>query len=178
MKGVVVVGVVPVDHPWRHIALLERRGQALDCLGRRGAHLGILAVELAVRGDEVFPAIGDHERVEGGDRVDAVRGQLIAIGVDIARPLLAEIVLHRHEKIEERIPLVGDIGDFEARLLDQGSPDMEWPAGDPQWHDVVAALFGGPIVEKAGIHRDRGIIRFLRLDDVADVEELVVPRLQ
>ena len=178
MERVVVVGIVPVDAARRYVAFLVRCGQPLDRLGGGGPHLRVLGVELAVRGHEVLAAIGDQEGVEGGDRVDPVGGQLIAIGVDVAHPLLAQAVLHRFEEVEEGIPGVRDIGDLEARLLDQRVPDVERPAGDPQRHHVVAALFGDAVVVVAGVDRDRDEIFFLRLDDVADIEELVVPGVQ
>src|SRR5207302_8654838 len=121
---------------------------------------------------------GDQERIEGGDRVDAVGGQLIAVSIDVAHALLAQTILHRHEEIEEGIPGVRKVGYLEARLLDQRPPDMERPAGDPQRHYGKGALFAYAIVEKARLDGDRGEIFFLGFDDVADIEELVIPRIQ
>ena len=118
VEGIVVVGVVPADDPRRDIAFFEWRRQLDQRLDRRLAHLGIVRVELTVRGDKVLAAIGDHEMVKGHDRVEAVAGQLVAIGVDVAHPLRAQLVLHRLEEVEEGIPRVRNIGDFVARLLD------------------------------------------------------------
>ena len=55
---------------------------------------------------------------------------------------------------------------------------MKRPTGDPQRHHCIAALFCDAVVKKTGVDRDRGKIFFLSFDDVADIEELVVPRVQ
>src|SRR5262249_8804115 len=109
------------------------------------------------------------------DRVDAVGGQLIAVGVNVAHALGAQFILYRHKEVEERVPGIRKIRDLEARLLDQWPPYMEWPAGDPQRHQRMAALFRYAVVVERGLDGDRGEIFFLGFDHVADIGELVVP---
>src|SRR5215813_5061701 len=80
------------------------------------------------------------------------------------------------EEIEEGIPSLWDVGDFIAGLLDQRSPEMERNPSDFHRRDVVAAFSCGVVVEIGSAHRHRCELRFLRLDDVAEVEELVRPK--
>src|SRR5262249_60984822 len=86
--------------------------------------------------------------------------------------------LSRLEEGKESIPGVRDIGDSEARLLDQRIPDMERPARDLHGHHCIAALIRHAVIEEAGIDRELEKVLFLRLDDVADIDELIVPGLQ
>src|SRR5215471_14300402 len=55
---------------------------------------------------------------------------------------------------------------------------MKRPPCQFHWHYVLAALFRVVVIEIAGIYRDRGESLFLSIDDVADVDELVVPGIQ
>ncbi len=64
VKGVVVVGIVPVDRPRRHKALLIGGGGVGQRIERRLAHLRVVEMQFAVIGDDVLPTIGDQERVE------------------------------------------------------------------------------------------------------------------
>src|SRR5271169_1045388 len=52
---------------------------------------------------------------------------------------------------------------------------MEWNPIDLHRRHVITALFPGVVVEKAGIDSDRDEIRLLGFDDVANIDELVVP---
>jgi|SRR5580704_14485867 hypothetical protein len=42
-------------------------------------------------------------------------------------PLRAQLVLHRHKKVEKGVPGIGDVGELVARLLDQRPPEVERP---------------------------------------------------
>src|SRR5215469_8118506 len=55
---------------------------------------------------------------------------------------------------------------------------MERPARDLHWHHRIGALIRYAVIEKAGIDRELEKILFLRLNDVAHIEQLVVPGLQ
>ena len=175
MEGVVVVGVVPVDNPRRHVAFLERRGQFGDRLDRRILYLRIVRMQFAIRRDEVLAAIGHQEALKRDGGIDPVGGQLIAVGVNIAHALRPQLILHRYEEIKEGIPGIRNLGDFKSGLLDQGLPNMERNSRCLHRHAVECTLLGRVVVAVGGAQRRIDILRFLGLDDVADVNELVGP---
>src|SRR5712691_10829643 len=84
MEGVVVVGVVPVDHARRHIAFFKGGGECLDRLDRRLANLRVLGVQFTVGRDQALAAIGHQERLKEDTGVDPVGGQLVAVGAMIS----------------------------------------------------------------------------------------------
>jgi hypothetical protein len=61
VKGVVVVGVVPVDRPRRYEAFLVGSGRISDRLDRRLLYRRIVDMQLAVLGDDVFPPLRDKK---------------------------------------------------------------------------------------------------------------------
>ena len=135
-------------------------------------------MQFAVRRDEVLAAIGHQKALKRDGGIDPVGGQLIAIGVNVARALRPQFVLHRHEEIEECVPGIRNIRNLETCLLDQRIPNMKRDPSCLHWHAVECALLGRVVVAVGGAQRRVDVLRFLGLDDVADVDELVGPCVQ
>ena len=67
---------------------------------------------------------------------------------------------------------------FVAGLVEQRLPDMERGHRHAVRDHVIAALFRDVVVGVAGLQRRRHEQRFLRLDDVGEVDQLVLPGAQ
>ena len=178
MEGVIVIGIVPIDCPWRYETFLVGGGRISHRLDRRLLDLRIVSVQLAVFRDDVFPSIGDQEVIEQGVRIVACRVQLEAHPVDIAHALRAQLLMHFFEKVVVRIPGFRSIFDVVTRFLDERPPDVVRPHRAGKGHGVIATPFLDAVVTKGGEQRRFGVLRFLRLDDVAHIDQLAVPGKQ
>ena len=119
MKGVVVVGVVPVERARRHKALFVGARHEFESHDRGFLHLRVVEVQLAILGDDVLAATGDQEIIEQLIGVVAVCGHLKAQAVDVAQSLFAQLFLHVFEEIIIGVPGLRDVLDLVAGLLDQ-----------------------------------------------------------
>jgi hypothetical protein len=99
VKGVVVVGVVPIDRTGRHEAFLVGRGRIGQRLDRRLAHLRIVEVQFPVLGDDVLTSIGNQEIIECAVGINAVGRNLETKPIDVARPLFAQSLLYSLKKL-------------------------------------------------------------------------------
>jgi hypothetical protein len=93
MKRVVIVLVVRILHPRRDITVLEKFGEPGQRLDHRFAHLRVVIMQSAVRCDQVLAPVGDHMRVERGQRVDPVRADFQTEGINVTHPLAAQLGL-------------------------------------------------------------------------------------
>src|SRR5690349_16953552 len=82
------------------------------------------------------------------------------------------------KEIVEGIPGPRDVFDRKPGLLDQWSPNVVREASLGQRDAVIAALFLFFVVAKVIEQRALGIERFLSLNDVGDVDQLVLPGVQ
>ena len=105
------------------------------------------------------------------------RGDLQAKRVNLAHALAAEFLLRRLEEIPERIPRLWRIGQFQAGLLDQAAPDVEGYAGLLDRRQVVAVGFCSLVIEGRAFPGRFRKLGFIGLNDVADIDQLVVPRV-
>ena len=178
MKGVIVVGVVPIDRPRRYEAFLVGGGRISHRSYRRLLDLRVVDMQLAVFGDDAFPSIGDQEVIEQRVRIVPGRVQLEPHPVDIAHALGAQLLLRFFKEVVIRIPGFWGIFDFVPRLFDQRAPDVVRPHCASIGHGVIATPFLDAVVAECSEQCRFGVLRFLRLDDVADVDQLVVPGIQ
>src|SRR5690348_7162418 len=178
MEGIVVVSVIPVNRAGWHEPFLVRTRRIGKRLDGRLFDLRVLKLQLALFTDDVLATIGDEPLVEKGIGVAAVGRQLEAHSVDVAHPLLAQLLLHPFEEIVERIPRFWDVFDLIARLFDQRLPDVVGEYVDRVGNAVEAALFCDTVVAVDQRQRGVGVMLPLRLDDIAHIDELVVPSVQ
>jgi hypothetical protein len=120
----------------------------INRLDRRLANLRIIGVELAVRREDIFAAIGDQEMSE---QVIAVvrsdRGDLQTTGVNLPHPLGTQRRLGLLEIVPDPVPVLRNLFHLEPGLLDQVAPDVKWRGALLDRADVVAALLGRLVVE-------------------------------
>ena len=177
MEAVVVVRIVPAQRLGRYVALLVGVGQVGDGLDRRLAHLGVVGVQPTIRRDHIAP-VGDHEGLE--QAVTVVwpdRRDLQAKRVNLAHALAPEFLLRRLEEIPERIPRLGRVRQFQAGLLDQAAPNVERDAGLLDRREIVAVGFCSLVIESRAFPGRLRKLRFVGLNDVTDIDQLIVPRV-
>jgi len=138
----------------------------------------VIEVQFAVLGDDVLAAIGDYEIVEPRVRVVADRVQLKADSIDMTHALPAQFLLHVLEEIVTGIPGLRDVRHLVTSLLDQRLPDMVHRSADGIRHTVIAASLLDIVVAVDREQRGLGVFLPLRLDDVAHVDQLVLPRVE
>src|SRR5215831_20261615 len=93
-------------------------------------------------------------------------------------PWARSFFLHLFEKIVIGVPGFGDVLHRIAGLLDQRAPDMVRPHGASIGYRIIAAPFLDAVVAVAAEQRGLGVFRFLRLDDIGGVDQLVVPGIE
>ena len=98
--------------------------------------------------------------------------------IDIAHALGAQFLLHVLEEIVEGIPGLRHVLHLVAGLLDQRPPDMVHRSADGIRHTVIAALLLDVVVAVGREQRGLGVFLPLRLDDVAHVDQLVLPGVE
>ena len=150
VEAVVVVGIVPAQRLRRHHAFLVQVGHEFHRLNRRFADLRVVGVQLAIRGDDAFAAIGDQKMPE---HVIAVvrtnRGDLQAKRINVAHALGAQWLLGLLEIGPYTIPILRDFRHLQAGLFHQVAPDVERRRALLDRAQVVAALLGR-LVEEGG----------------------------
>src|SRR5437667_2955405 len=162
MKGIVVVGIVPVDRARRHKSFLVGDGGIGQRLDRRLAYLWIVEMQFAVFGDDVLAAIGDQEIVENVIRIVSVGGHVETEAIDIAHALGAQLLLHFLEEIVVGIPSLWNVLNLIAGLLDQRPPDVVRQRRGNIGRAVKAALFLDVVVAVGVEQRGLGIFLLLR----------------
>src|SRR6202048_2366142 len=158
MKGVVVVGVVPIDRARGHEALLVGGGRISERLDRRLAHLWIVEVQFAVSGNDVLTSVSSQEIIERAVGIGTVGRDLKAKSIDVAHALLAQLFLYTLEEIVEGIPGLRDVLDRIAGLVDQRAPNMVGRHPGGVWYSIKAALFFDAVVARDREERGFGVL--------------------
>ena len=150
VKGVVIVGVVPVDRAGRYKPFLIGGGRIGQRLDRRLTNFRIIEVQLAVSCDDVLAAIGDQKVIEHVVRIVAIGGDLESEAIDLAFPLSSQLSVYILEEVIISVPGLWNILDLVTGLLDQRPPYVVWQCRSGIGHAVIVPLFLFVIVTECG----------------------------
>jgi hypothetical protein len=131
VKGVVIVGVIPVDRAGRYKPFLIGGGRIGQRLDRRLTNFRIIEVQLAVSCDDVLASIGDQKIIERVVRIIAIGGDLESEAIDLALPLSSQLSVYILEEVIKSVPGLWNVLDLVSRLLDQRQP---CGLAMPQWY--------------------------------------------
>ena len=76
------------------------------------------------------------------------------------------------------IPGIWDVGHLVPCLVDQGLPDVKGCGRRLHRDAVITAFLFRAIIKMSAEQDDLAELRFLSLDDIADIEKFVVPGIQ
>src|SRR4051794_2963310 len=135
---------------------------------------------MAFRVDQIAAAISRQHIIEEAIRVVAVCRHLKPDPVNpaIATALFAELLLHILEEVVIRIPSLGDVLHLIAGLSYQRTPDVVYPSALIIRYQIAAALFFHIVVTVGRRQRGRCELLPLGVNYVADIDQLVVPRVK